>query len=98
MKLSPAIEEFIRYKQALGNSYATPARALKVFLRQTGNVDFDELSAHDVEAFLLGHSGRVTSVWFHRYYVLGCFFRFATSRGYMQHRILRAQSRKNRRA
>ena len=44
MKLAPAIEEFIRYKQALGNSYTTPARALKAFLRQTGNVDFDELS------------------------------------------------------
>jgi len=36
MKLAPAIEEFIRYKQALGNSYTTPARALKAFLRQTG--------------------------------------------------------------
>ena len=44
MKLAPAIEEFIRYKQALGNSYITPARALNAFLRQTGNVDFDELS------------------------------------------------------
>ena len=88
MKLAPAIEEFIRYKQALGNCYTTPARALKAFLRQTGNVDFDQLSAHHADAFLLGHSGRVTSVWFHRYSVLGCFLRFATSRGYMQHRIL----------
>ena len=68
MKLAPAIEEFIRYKQALGNSYATPARSLKAFLRQTGNVDFDDVSAHDVEAFLLGRSGRVTRLWFHRYY------------------------------
>jgi hypothetical protein len=24
MKLAPAIEEFVRYKQALGNSYTTP--------------------------------------------------------------------------
>ena len=88
MKLAPAIEEFIRYKQALGNSYTTPARALKAFLRQTGDVDFDELSAHDVDAFLLGHGGRVTSAWFHRYSVLGCFFRFSTSRGYIQHRML----------
>ena len=71
----------------MGNSYTTPARALKAFLRQTGNVDFDELSAHDVDAFLLGRSGRVTSVWFHRHSVLGCFFRFATGRGYIQHRI-----------
>lgn len=62
MRLAPAIEEFVRYKQALGNSYTTSARSLKAFLRQTGNVDFDELSAHDVDAFLLGHSGRITSV------------------------------------
>ena len=36
MKLAPAIEEFIRYKQALGNSYTTPARALKHFLDKPG--------------------------------------------------------------
>ena len=88
MKLAPAIEEFIQYKQALGNSYTTSARVLKAFLRKTGDVDFDELCAHHVDAFLSGHSGRVTSVWFHRYSVLGCLFRFATSRGYMKHRIL----------
>jgi hypothetical protein len=33
MRLAPAIEEFVRYKQALGNSYTTSARALKTFLR-----------------------------------------------------------------
>ncbi len=88
MKLAFAIEEYIRYKQALGNCYMTPARSLKAFLRQTGNVDFDEISEHVVNAFLLGHSGRATSVWFHRYYVLGSFFRFAIGRGYMQRRIL----------
>jgi len=88
MKLAPAIEEFIRYKQALGNSYATPARVLRAFLRKTGDLDFDELRVQHVADFLPGHGATVTSAWFHRYGVLGGFFRFANSRGYLQHRIL----------
>ena len=54
MKLAPAIEEFIQYKQALGSSYTTPSRVLKAFLRKTGNVEFDELTAQHAEAFLPG--------------------------------------------
>ena len=88
MKLAPAIEEFIRYKQALGNSYTTPARVLRAFLRKTGDLDFDELTVQHVADFLPGHGATVTSAWFHRYGVLGGFFRFANSRGYLQHRIL----------
>jgi hypothetical protein len=43
MKLAPAIEEFIRYKQALGNSYTTPARALRALgrTRNRGRGNFD---------------------------------------------------------
>ena len=52
MKLAPAIEEFIQYKQALGSPYTTPSRVLKAFLRKTGNVEFDELTAQHAEAFL----------------------------------------------
>jgi len=88
MKLAPAIEEFIQYKQALGNSYTTPARTLKAFLKKTGNLELDALTTQHSDAFLPVQGGMVTSVWFHRYWTLGCFFRFATSRGYMQHRIL----------
>ncbi len=54
MKLAPAIEEFIQYKQALGSPYTTPSRVLKAFLRKTGNVEFDELTAQHAEAFLPG--------------------------------------------
>src|SRR6516164_927242 len=41
MKLAPAIEEFIQYKQALGSSYTSRARVLKAFLRKTGNLELD---------------------------------------------------------
>lgn len=88
MKLAPAIEEFIQYKQALGSSYTTPARVLRAFLRKTGNLELSTLTAEHAHAFLPVHGATVTSAWFHKYWALRSFFRFATSRSYMQHRIL----------
>ena len=88
MKLAAAIEEFIQYKRALGNAYTSPARVLKAFLRKTGNLELDALTTQHSDAFLPVQGGMVTSAWFHRHWVLGCFFRFATSRAYMKHRIL----------
>lgn len=88
MKLAPAIEEFIQYKQALGSLYTGPANVLKAFLRKTGNLELNALTTQHGEAFLPVKGGTVTSSWFHRYHVLGSFFRFATSRGYMQQRVL----------
>ena len=88
MKLDIAIEEFIQYKQSLGNAYVGPANILKAFLRKTGNLELHALTTQHGEAFLPINGSTVTNNWFHRYWVLRSFFRFANSRGYMQHRIL----------
>jgi integrase/recombinase XerD len=88
MKLAPAVEEFIQYKRALGNLYIGPANILKAFLRKTGDLDLDALTSGHGEAFLPVKGGKVTNFWFSKYEALDRFFRFATSRGYMQHRIL----------
>jgi integrase/recombinase XerD len=88
MKLAAAIEEFIEYKRALGNSYISSGRVLKAFLRKTGDLELDALTTQHSEAFLPVQGGMVTSAWFHRYWALSRFFRFAVGRGYMQHRIL----------
>jgi len=88
MKLSVAIGEFIQYKQALGNLYTGPANVLKAFFRKTGNLELTELTIQHGEAFLPVKGAAVTNAWFHRYYVLASFFRFAASRGYMQQRVL----------
>ncbi len=90
MKLALAVEEFIQYKQALGNLYKGSGNILKAFLGKTGNLDLDALTTQHGEAFLPVNGGAATSNWFHRYQVLGSFFRFATSRGYMQQRVLPA--------
>ncbi len=88
MKLDIAIEEFIQYKQSLGNAYVGPANILKAFLRKTGNLELHALTTQHGEAFLPINGSTVTNNWFHRYWALRSFFRFANSRGYMQHRIL----------
>lgn len=88
MKLAAAIEEFIQYKQALGTSYTSSARVLKAFLRKTGNLELEALTTQHSEAFLPVRSGMVTNTWFHHYWALGRFFRFATGRCYLKHRIL----------
>jgi integrase len=88
MKLAPAIEEFIQYKRALGNLYIGPVNILKAFLRKTGDLDLDALTSGHCEAFLPVKGGEATNFWFTKYEVLDRFCRFATSRGYMQHRIL----------
>jgi integrase len=88
MKLAPAIEEFIRYKQAIGNSYTGSTNVLKAFLRKTGNVDLGDITRQHGDAFLPVSGRTVTSAWFQRYWVLDRFFRYATNRGYLRHRIL----------
>jgi integrase/recombinase XerD len=88
MKLAPAIEDFIQYKQALGNLYTGSANVLKAFLRKTGNIEMDALTSFHCTAFLPIKGGTVTSNWFQRYAVLDRFFRYSTSRSYMQHRVL----------
>ena len=88
MKLASAIEDFIQYKRALGNLYITSASILKAFLRKTGNLELDALTSGHCEAFLPVKSGMVTSSWFQKYENLDRFFRYATDRGYIQHRVL----------
>lgn len=88
MKLAPAIDEFVQYKQALGNVYTGSANVLKAFLRKTGDLELDDLASQHAEAFLPCADGTVTNAWFQRYWVLDRFFRYATSRGYMRHRVL----------
>jgi hypothetical protein len=59
MKRALAVEEFIQYKQALGNLYTGSANILKAFLRKTGNLNLDALTTHHAEAFLPVNGGTV---------------------------------------
>jgi len=86
MKLGSAIQEYIDYKRSLGMDFRTDATRLRAFLRQTGDVELDSISAENVQAYLKGRGGPVTSFWFNKYHALDRFFRYAVGRRYLGHR------------
>ena len=61
MKLASAIEDFIQYKQALGNLYIGSANILKAFVRKTGNLELEAITSAHCQAFLPVKSGTVTA-------------------------------------
>jgi len=71
MKLGSAIQKYIDYKRSLGMDFRTDATRLRAFLRQTGDVEVDSISAESVQAYLKGRGGPVTSFWFNKYHCAG---------------------------
>ena len=86
MKLEAVIQEYVDYKRSLGMDFRTDATRLRAFLRQTGDVEIDSISAENVQAYLKGRGGPVTSFWFNKYHALDRFFRYAVGRRYLGHR------------
>lgn len=99
MRLASAINEFVQYKQSLGASYKGEFNRLKAFLRQTGDLELNDLRAHHTQAHLPCADGvPVTSGWFKKYETLDRFFRYAQVRGYVQHSVLPTPPREKPRA
>ena len=86
MKLGSAIQEYVDFKRSLGMDFRTDATRLRAFLRQTGDVEIDSISDENVQAYLKGRGGPVTSFWFNKYHALDRFFRYAVGRRYLGHR------------
>jgi integrase len=89
MKLANAIEEFVIFKQSLGARYKGESNRLKAFLRQTGDIDLNDLSVQHTQAHLLLVDGaEVTSGWVKKYEALDIFFRYVLARGHLQHSVM----------
>jgi integrase len=83
VKLQPLIEQYIAYRQALGERFRTNAAYLRAFARSVGEQpDVADVRAEQVSAFLAG-AGPFTSSWFVRHNALLGFYRYAQSRGYV---------------
>jgi site-specific recombinase XerD len=81
MKITDAIQEFIRYKQSLGMSYRGRALKLNALARLTGPVEIDSIDSETVLRYLNGDRP-ITAEWESKYSALKMFFRFALARGY----------------
>jgi integrase/recombinase XerD len=81
MKLSTAIDNYVRVKQAIGQRFVSGAETLKGMRRHCGDVHVDEVTVECIQAFLQSKRkpGRFRFV---AYYAVAGFFRFAVARGY----------------
>lgn len=81
MKLSAAVDDYVRHKRSLGMRFNTEARTLKSFCQVLGDVSMARISPDSVRDFLAG-AGPVTAFWGNKHSVLRGFYRFAFARGY----------------
>jgi integrase/recombinase XerD len=83
MNLQQLIEQYVAFRQSLGESFLTNAIFLRAFGRTLGpRADISAVRAEQVSAFLAG-SGPLTSAWHVRHNALLGFYRYATSRGFV---------------
>ena len=82
MMLRDVIEQYTLMQRSLGRSFVTQSSLLRRFLRGVdGDIGCDEVTLHDVSAFLAG-DGRLTRYRSLKHSVLSGFYRYAISRGY----------------
>jgi integrase/recombinase XerD len=82
VKLQQLIEQYITFRQTLGERFRTNAAYLRAFARSVGTqADISDVRTEQVNAFLAG-AGPITSGWFVRHNALLGFYRYAQSRGY----------------
>src|SRR6516162_8794132 len=83
MKLHELVEQYIAYRQALGDRFLSDARCLRGFVRAIGlRATVSAVRPKQVEAFLVG-DGTITSSWHIKHNTLLGFYRYAISRGYV---------------
>jgi site-specific recombinase XerD len=85
MKLTTLVNQYIIYRKSLGDKYRVNEWHLMRFCRSMGkNIDVLHASRTKIHKFLYGN-GKITGSWFIRYATLSCFYKYAMSRGYINH-------------
>jgi site-specific recombinase XerD len=82
VNLQQLIEQYVTFRQALGERFRTNAAILRAFGRAAGpRADGADVKGEQVNTFLAG-LGQVTRTWHEKHNALLGFYRYAVSRGY----------------
>jgi len=85
MKIGSLIEEYISYRQSLGEKFKTNARVLRAFSKYVKpEKDVKDIMADECDEYLLGKDKTVTAQWFGKHTALKGFFQWAIVRGYIE--------------
>jgi site-specific recombinase XerD len=82
MNLQQLIEQYVTFRQTLGERFQTNATILRAFGRACGcQVDVADVPVEQVNAFLAG-TGSITRTWHEKHNAPRGLYRYAVSRGY----------------
>ncbi len=82
MNLQQLIEQYVTFRQTLGERFKTNAAILRAFGRALGcQVDVADVRVEQVNTFLAG-TGPITRTWHEKHSALLGLYRYAVSRGY----------------
>lgn len=85
MKLKQLINQYVTFRQSLGERFHTNECILKSFSRAMGyDIDVNDIQSDKVSTFLYG-AGPLTSSWHIKHNALLGFYRYIISRGYVSH-------------
>jgi integrase/recombinase XerD len=83
MKLKELITQYVSFRKSMGGDFESADSLLNTFCRRMGvDIDLAEIRAERVEEFLAG-TGPVNRYWRRKYDTLRGFYRYATSRGFV---------------
>jgi integrase/recombinase XerD len=85
MKLKELIVQYAAFRKSMGENFESAESLLNTFCRRMGvEIDVGEIQAEQVEVFLVG-IGPVSRYWRRKYDTLRGLYRYATSRGFVDH-------------
>jgi integrase/recombinase XerD len=85
MKLQELIVQYAAFRKSMGAEFESAESLLNTFCRRMGvEIDVVEIRDEQVEVFLAG-TGPVTRYWRRKYDTLRGLYRYATSRGFVDH-------------
>ncbi len=85
MKLRTAVNQYIAYRQSLGENFKDNSIRLNAFAREVGqDANLADVKPESVSRYLVGTSPLITADWHNKYYALRGFYQYALSRSYTQ--------------
>lgn len=85
MKLKELITQYASFRRSMGEDFESAESLLNTFCRRMGiEIDVSEIRPEQVEQFLAGR-GPVNRYWRRKYDTLRGLYRYATSRGFVDH-------------
>jgi integrase/recombinase XerD len=85
MRLNEIVPQYVAFRKSMGEDFTSAESLLKTFCRRVGkDIELADVEAEQVLAFLTG-TGTLSGYWRRKYDTLRGLYRYAISRGFVDH-------------